>query len=276
MKKILTCYLLISAYVLHAQTIADYIVYYNFIFITDTVATTFSSPEEFKLLRVGQESKFAASAMYYNDSIMMAFKKDYPEPDFKSPKEVQTYVNLVTERVIRKSVRSNYKIIKNFQSGSVLSFAMYLSLPLQHMEEPMALAWELTGETDTILGLSCMQAVTNYGGRRYYAWFTLEVPINDGPYVFQGLPGLILRIVDDKGWYTFTATNITTDKSQVVIRNWMEDKSQKVDRKTFVQKTIAHKQNPTMPTSIIDFPEDQLLEQKKNFEKRFDLIIEQL
>ncbi len=267
--------LLSNSFLMNAQAIADYTVYYNFMFITDTVNNTFSTPEAFMLFKVGQESRFMSSARHYNDSTLAIFRENYPEPDFKSQKEIQKYVNLVMEKVSRKSVRSDYKIVKNFKTGSIVSVGTYPSLPIEYMEEPMALAWSLTGETDTILGLPCMQAVTNYGGRRYYAWFTLEVPINDGPYTFQGLPGLILKVMDDKGWYIFTANNIITEKTNVTIGDWINDKSQKIDRKTFVEKTIRYKQSPSMPPGVIDFPQERLLEQKEAFKKRFDLLLEQ-
>lgn len=276
MKKILLlCLFLLQCLLFNAQNISDYIVYYDFKFITDTVNITFSSLEEFMLYRVGQESRFMTSARYYNDSTSAVFNKNYPEPDFKSPEEMQRYAALVLEKVTHKSVRSDYKIIKNFETGNFISVRMHSLVPIQYMEEPMDFAWEITNEVDTILGLPCMKAVTQYGGRRYFAWFTPEVPINDGPYVFQGLPGLILKVMDDKGWYTFTVKNIITDKTKVVIKDWIYENSQKIDRKTFVNKMIDYKQNPALPAQVLNIPEEKRLERKKAFERRFDLLIEQ-
>lgn len=278
MKKIISILLVsffTSNFSLNAQSIADYTIYYDFIFITDTVNNTFSSPEEFVLLRIGQESIFMTNARYYNDSALTAFSRNYSEPDFKSQEELQKYVNLVLEKVPTKAIRSDYRIIKNFETSNITSVRMYSSVPIQYMEETMAFEWDFTEGIDTILGLPCMKANTSYGGRHYYAWFTLDVPINDGPYVFQGLPGLILKVVDDKGWYTFTAKNIITEKKQAVVKEWIDDKSQKIDRKTFVEKMIGYKRNPSMPTGVLNFPEEKRLERKSAFEKRFDLLIEQ-
>ncbi len=275
-KTLLLCLFLSQSLLFSAQNIADYIVYYDFTFITDTIYRTFSSREEFTLFRVGQESRFMSSARYYNDSISAVFNKNYPEPDFKSLEEMQKYTNLISEKISHKSVRSDYKVIKNFETGNFISVRMYSVIPIQYMEEPMNLAWEIMNESDTILGLPCMKAMTNYGGRRYIAWFTPVVPINDGPYVFQGLPGLILKVIDDKGWYTFTVKNIITEKiNNIVLRDWIYENSQKIDRKTFINKMTDYKQNPAIPAQVLNAPEEMRLERKKAFEKRFDMLIEQ-
>ncbi|MGC3977437.1 MAG: GLPGLI family protein [Paludibacteraceae bacterium] len=50
------------------------------------------------------------------------------------------------------------------------------------------------------------------------AWFTPEIPIKEGPYKFSSLPGLILKISDDKNHYIFTCTGIRKPKSVVPIK----------------------------------------------------------
>ena len=47
------------------------------------------------------------------------------------------------------------------------------------------------------------KATTQYGGRDWEIWFTTEVPFQDGPYKFCGLPGLIVKAEDSKGDYQF-------------------------------------------------------------------------
>ena len=43
-----------------------------------------------------------------------------------------------------------------------------------------------------------------FGGRIWTAWFAPEIKTSDGPYKFLGLPGLILKLEDDKGDYRFS------------------------------------------------------------------------
>ncbi len=54
--------------------------------------------------------------------------------------------------------------------------------------------WQIMDEVETILGYSCKKAITKYYDRDVVAWFTEEIPISDGPFIYSGLPGLILKI----------------------------------------------------------------------------------
>ncbi len=60
--------------------------------------------------------------------------------------------------------------------------------------EPMSeIEWSIMEDsTKTILGYDCIMAKSNYHGRTWTVWFTTEVPIQDGPWKLQGLPGIIL------------------------------------------------------------------------------------
>lgn len=68
--------------------------------------------------------------------------------------------------------------------------------------------WILTGETKEILGLPCQKALGDFKGLRYAAWFTTKVPVSDGPWKFNGLPGLILEVYSSDYKVHITALNI--------------------------------------------------------------------
>ncbi|GAB3756624.1 GLPGLI family protein [Spirosoma pomorum] len=69
---------------------------------------------------------------------------------------------------------------------------------------PNELQWQLSAEQDSIAGFACTKATTTYAGRTYNAWFAPDIPISDGPYVFSGLPGLIVKLSDSRNHYVFT------------------------------------------------------------------------
>ena len=58
--------------------------------------------------------------------------------------------------------------------------------------------WIICEDTLTILNYLCQKAVCTWRGRNYTAWFTESIPISEGPYKFHGLPGLIVKIADER------------------------------------------------------------------------------
>lgn len=63
--------------------------------------------------------------------------------------------------------------------------------------------WKILPETIKIGEYNTQKAETEYGGRNWTAWFSSDIPLPDGPYKFCGLPGLIIKIQDEKGDYSF-------------------------------------------------------------------------
>lgn len=63
--------------------------------------------------------------------------------------------------------------------------------------------WKIAPDTATIASYKCQKASLNYRGRVYTAWFTTDLPINDGPWKFSGLPGLIVKVGDNEGLFAF-------------------------------------------------------------------------
>ncbi len=56
--------------------------------------------------------------------------------------------------------------------------------------------WTLLKNTKKINNYNCQKATTQFGGRTWTAWFTTDLPFQEGPYVFKGLPGLIVELED--------------------------------------------------------------------------------
>lgn len=68
--------------------------------------------------------------------------------------------------------------------------------------------WTLGEDTATILGYPCKSATIHFRGRDYTAWYTEELPVNDGPWKFYGLPGMILKVQDADGIICFEAVGL--------------------------------------------------------------------
>lgn len=59
--------------------------------------------------------------------------------------------------------------------------------------------WTVLPDTQTFGAYKAQKATTTWGGRRWTAWFSTEIPFADGPYKFAGLPGLIVKVEDGTG-----------------------------------------------------------------------------
>ena len=58
--------------------------------------------------------------------------------------------------------------------------------------------WSILDDTCQIQGYLCNKATTLFRGRVYEAWFSFDLPVDDGPWKLYGLPGLILKVVDSE------------------------------------------------------------------------------
>ncbi len=70
-------------------------------------------------------------------------------------------------------------------------------------EEDRKMVWKILPETTKIGDYKVQKAETVFAGRVWTAWFAQELPYQDGPYKFSGLPGLIVKIEDADGDFSF-------------------------------------------------------------------------
>lgn len=96
----------------------------------------------------------------------------------------------------------NYSVEKD-KTNQKTYFKDRIGRDLYSYEEDRPLNWKIESETRKIGEYKVQKAETDFGGRKWTAWFTTDLPYQDGPYKFGGLPGLIVKVEDDKGDYSF-------------------------------------------------------------------------
>lgn len=101
----------------------------------------------------------------------------------------------------------NYYVYKNHPQKGIQS------IDLQNAEyflytEDMGQDWQLADGDTILLNYPCKKAITNYHGRAWEVWYTLDIPIAEGPWKLCGLPGLILRAIDSKREFIFNCIGI--------------------------------------------------------------------
>lgn len=102
---------------------------------------------------------------------------------------------------------SDQIIYKNYPQDSLM-VQDWIKNRLYYTELLEPQAWEIRPDTTMILGYKCQMAECDWRGRHYVAWFTEEIPISDGPYKFNGLPGLIFSVKDSTDEYSWEIRSI--------------------------------------------------------------------
>ena len=112
-----------------------------------------------------------------------------------------------------------YNIYNNYPEGKQTVVEHITTLQMHVYKEDLAdfPKWNITTETLTILNYFCYKAVCYYHGRIWEAWFTMDIPINAGPWKLRGLPGLILKANDSRQHYVFECIGIEKLKHPVPI-----------------------------------------------------------
>lgn len=165
---------------------------YRMLYVRD-VENPDKKTENIMILQIGNElSKYFDFARYQTDSLhnVLAEKK--------------TAKSEVGTQVINQSMGSiKLSVYKNYPKGKI-STVDYVPFDTYTFEEEMnSPDWALESDTLTVCGYTCKKATTTYFGRNYTAWYAPEIPISDGPWKFFGLPGLILKVEDDREHYSF-------------------------------------------------------------------------
>lgn len=120
-----------------------------------------------------------------------------------------------------------FEVYKNHSEKNVQVFYRARMRGIFSYEEKMEeMEWIPVGGKETIAGHSCKKAVCTFRGREWTAWYTSEVPCSEGPWKFCGLPGLILKVEDDKNEYAFRCVKINGGGKPIeVMQSYFYEKS---------------------------------------------------
>ena len=94
--------------------------------------------------------------------------------------------------------------------GSLISYETMDGKKIYAISEEIPdMQWDLSStDTLSINNYLCNKAILNFRGRDYTAWYSKDIPVQSGPWKFNGLPGLILDISDDTKTYIWRVTKI--------------------------------------------------------------------
>ena len=144
--------------------------------------------KEFLNLDIGKTgSKFYAAEVPEQDSLF----KIKERPAGKFPYQGIKFLELI----IKKYPSLNMDFYTNCQNYYMVNMTKKLN-------------WQISPDKDQFLGMPVQKATTVLNKRKWTVWFTPDIPIQDGPYFFQGLPGLVVKAEDENKGITFTLVAI--------------------------------------------------------------------
>lgn len=135
----------------------------------------------------------------------------------------------------------NHVIYKDYTKAEVTYSEIIENVNFGYNEKLPPMNWKLTSEKKKILDYECLKAETIFGGRKFIAWYTNQIPINDGPYKFSGLPGLILEVSDDKNNFHYQLLAIIKKEQDIPYNNdvYHTEKKKLIETKMNLIKKIT-------------------------------------
>lgn len=245
MKRILLFAVSMAAFfTLQAQEVLDHAYLeckYTYFCMTDTTgnADEFSEKkakfhdfikDDLMVLRIGKRMSDFYS--YYS------FRADSARADAKARKLDQKSVLDITKQYPKKQT---WHLYKNHPAGQLTLTDRILDY-YKYEEDYRPQEWEMQEATDSILGYACQLATCRFRGRDYRAWFTMDIPVGEGPWKFNGLPGLILKVEDTAGHYRFEMVGIRQLQDEPI--DFSEQKYIKSSRKEYLKLRRKYLMDP--------------------------------
>lgn len=179
--------------------------------------------------RKGVLNKNSKKTSFYYETLKKEQSKD--EQSFKDGILVKK-VSLIDNK--------ERKRVQIYQKDSLLNIDYIDDKELIYHELFPKMKWELKNETKEISNLICHKATTVFRGRKYTAWYSLDLPSSVGPWKFNNLPGAILQVYDDSYSFYWNAVRITKNESDKKMS--INTELEKVSIQKFVEQNEAYKE----------------------------------
>ncbi len=195
---------------------AQFRFYYDYAYEFDTI-TLNDTRDDLIILQVGQN--ISKSYSYYT------FQSDSLRATPDGRQVFRESLNRAIREQMARGERPNppyYRrmgtmVYKNHPEGKVTVTDAIGGSYYIYTDELNPQIWEITDSTKTILDYTCQMAVSDFRGRRWTAWFAPDIPINDGPWKFSGLPGLIMEAYDTENHFHFSIVGIEKMENDPIV-----------------------------------------------------------
>lgn len=177
-----------------------YKILYETTFVYDHAEPERNSDKGLSLLLVGE------SAVLFEDYV--AYQADSLWNDLRKKGAREEVIRERCEEQLSSAVTPFVSLSLLEEKRHIMQYDLSMAGAYRYEEPLPNQKWEITGETAEKAGFRATKAVTTFRGRKWEAWFSEEIPLPYGPYVFGGLPGLIVEMSDSTGTYLYRLSGI--------------------------------------------------------------------
>lgn len=116
------------------------------------------------------------------------------------------------KKIIKNMDKNSIYLVKVFKDNKILypAIRVFDSKKQIISDSLNSIKWKIMTNipSSKYLGRKVKMAKCRFRERNYTAFYCPDIPISDGPFKFNGLPGLILKISSDDNFISFVATKI--------------------------------------------------------------------
>jgi len=203
---------------------------YEYKFVTDSTDKSKADQEIMYLDIAKKGSKFYSKKIFDADSI----RED------RVTKGIHDFSGIDYGKI-------SFAVEKSYPDYKVLFFNP-LEVDYYKVTDHRKMDWKILPEKEKIGEFNAQKAKTDFAGRQWTAWFVPDLPIQDGPYKFHGLPGMIVKIEDKTQSHSFVLKGIAKIPNN---QEWKSDSEKKifgslveVDPDQYKKQFVDHRNNP--------------------------------
>lgn len=227
---------------------------YEYISVPDSTQKG-NTHSEIMVLNIDKDkSNYFSYRKFVSDSTINSELKDgsyYLKPP--GPPQMKSEIPL-GDRVNKTSTSDQIEFITKVSESNYL------------ITQSIDLNWKLHPEYITVLSYKAQKATTDFCGRKWIAWFAKDIPFQDGPYKFKGLPGLIVKIEDETKSHWFELKGIKNLNYDFIYPDNSFDNKIKLSNKKFIKTFKENRKYPAIAMKL-RYPKAEDAEMIKEIEK---------
>lgn len=171
---------------------------------------------------------FAQIRISYNFSEKQSYETQIHDMNLDIIDEKTTFYNadFLNDRYINYTPKTSLLqvLIRKTSDTKNELFVGYSTNEIFKIKSNDTLQWTLTNEQKIDNNYTLQKATTSFAGRDWEAWFCSDFAFSEGPFKFNGLPGLVFEVKDSEGLFSFQLTEIKNLTKEDRVSNFFHKK----------------------------------------------------